>query len=80
MQAAQQVQQESANKRAALDQWATQHATSFQDLASKLSQNSQFFTQAPDNFGIGGGGNQNSGGVGTGYGYSTEDKNKGLFG
>ena len=78
MQMAQQVQQQTASKMATLDQWVADHATSFQQLASGLSQTGAFSMQAPQTynlFGDQGGG----GGVATGYG-SDEEKQRGIFG
>lgn len=67
MQAAQKVEQQTASQRAALDSWAVNHATSFNQLRGQLSQNAQWSMPAPNNFGIGDAPTQNTGVV-TGYG------------
>lgn len=78
MQAAQEVNSRVAEKQSLLDQWAANHATSFQQLANQLGQRGSFSVQAPGNYGqITTSSPGSTGGAFTGYGSSTE---KDLFG
>ncbi len=76
MQMAQQVQADNASKMQALDSWAANHATSWNQLAGQLAQTSSFKAPTPtfNNQGWTGGTGRNTG-VMAGYGATTEDKN-----
>jgi len=79
MQAAQQVQQATQQKISLLDQWAANHATSFQQLQGQLGLGGQFNVQAPNQFGQP---SYRSGQVAGLFGYgsqSDEDRRRGIF-
>lgn len=77
LQLADRVNQEAQSRRATLDQWAANHATSFQQLQGQLAQNSQFQATIPTFQGITGG-QQQGAGMATGYGQDTTRKD--IFG
>lgn len=82
MQMAQQVQQQASSQRAALDQWAANHATSFQQLQQQLAQNGRFQASIPNDQTIQSSNTRSVNPVSYGYGGlfgNTKDKTQQLF-
>lgn len=78
MQMAQQIQQQYSSRQSALDQWAANHATSFNQLAGQLGMGGQFQATIPTFQGITGGQQGANGGAAVGYGQTQQRKD--LFG